>query len=271
MAADMLKNPRKKKGAKNIPKESPFPVPIESITKKECCDSRWFYYTGYFRDNCVVVEDLGDLTFLYKMGFFGKGNLSRSKPEYEMISDISQKAFSNSEKLRRLPPKERQIRQSKFREIRKERFKNHLEWQKSLKDRNLSKTQDSSNNVQCTQDEKLHVLEQDLAWPSSSNAKTDTLSDRDVCKKRKIDEQEPEINEAFFLSYGLGCLTVYDDDKKALTLSEMWQSSVKQRRTLFLVTQFITTFVQRDGFLKVESNMEQILLFIKKECLSITP
>ena len=67
MAADMLKNPRKKKGAKKLPKESPFPVPIQSITNKECCDSRWFYYTGYFRDNCVVVEDLGDLTFLYKM------------------------------------------------------------------------------------------------------------------------------------------------------------------------------------------------------------
>ena len=34
-------------------------------------------------------------------GFFGKGFLSRSKPEYEVISNISQKAFSKSEKLRR--------------------------------------------------------------------------------------------------------------------------------------------------------------------------
>ena len=62
-----LKNPRRKKGAKLHPKDAPFPVPVESITKKECCDSRWFYYTGYFRDNCVVIENHGDLTFLYKM------------------------------------------------------------------------------------------------------------------------------------------------------------------------------------------------------------
>lgn len=34
-------------------------------------------------------------------GFFGKGFLSRSKPTYEVISNISQKAFSKSEKLRR--------------------------------------------------------------------------------------------------------------------------------------------------------------------------
>ena len=38
---------------------------------------------------------------LMLQGFFGKGFLSRSKPEYEVISNISQKAFSKSEKLRR--------------------------------------------------------------------------------------------------------------------------------------------------------------------------
>lgn len=135
MADTAIRIPRRKKGVKFLPKEAPFPVPIQSITRKEPCSDRWYYYTGYFRDNCVVIEDLGDLTFLYKMvslisdsfhsqffmnfpnplplnlltiaysfilqGFFGKGILSRSKPEYEVISNISQKAFSKSEKLRR--------------------------------------------------------------------------------------------------------------------------------------------------------------------------
>ena len=136
MADTEVRIPRRKKGAKFHPKEAPFPVPIQSVTGKPSCNDRWFYYTGYFRDNCVVIEDLGDLTFLYKMvslvsfslwelmqfyhpippvsttmcfhvfslnlqGFFGKGFLSRSKPEYEVISNISQKAFSKSEKLRR--------------------------------------------------------------------------------------------------------------------------------------------------------------------------
>ena len=62
-----MRIPRRKNGAKFHPKEAPFPVPIESITGKESCSDRWYYYTGYFRDNAVVIEDLGDLTFLYKM------------------------------------------------------------------------------------------------------------------------------------------------------------------------------------------------------------
>ena len=67
MADTEVRIPRRKKGAKFHPKEAPFPVPIQSITRKEPCSDRWYYYTGYFRDNCVVIEDLGDLTFLYKM------------------------------------------------------------------------------------------------------------------------------------------------------------------------------------------------------------
>lgn len=65
--ADAVRIPRRKKGAKFHPKEAPFPIPIQSISGKQSCNDRWYYYTGYFRDNCVVIEDLGDLTFLYKM------------------------------------------------------------------------------------------------------------------------------------------------------------------------------------------------------------
>lgn len=67
MADTDLRAPRRKKGSVSLPIESPFPVPIQSITKKESCDSRWYYYFGHFRDNSVVIERLGDLTFLYKM------------------------------------------------------------------------------------------------------------------------------------------------------------------------------------------------------------
>ena len=67
MADIVIRNPRRKKGARFNSKDSPFPIPIQSITHKDPCCERWYYYTGYFRDNCVVIEDLGDLTFLYKM------------------------------------------------------------------------------------------------------------------------------------------------------------------------------------------------------------
>lgn len=65
--ADVGRIPRRKKGARFHPKEAPFPIPIQSISGKQSSTDRWYYYTGHFRDNCVVIEDSGDLTFLYKM------------------------------------------------------------------------------------------------------------------------------------------------------------------------------------------------------------
>ena len=65
--ADVGRIPRRKKGARFHPKEAPFPIPIQSISGKQSSNDRWYYYTGHFRDNCVVIEDSGDLTFLYKM------------------------------------------------------------------------------------------------------------------------------------------------------------------------------------------------------------
>ncbi|XP_068705335.1 tRNA-splicing endonuclease subunit Sen2-like [Montipora foliosa] len=323
MADISIRNPRRKKGAKFNPKEAPFPVPIQSITHKDSCSDRWYYYTGYLRDNCVVIEDLGDLTFLYKMGFFGKGFLSRSKPEYEMISDISQKAFSKSEKLRRLPPREREIRQSKFRIIRKERYKNHKQWfeQASGKclagydhvvhedvEENTSKdhtkhdkqiniwsesmgdvsvkefskyhkrkrvdTADSdgeSCESQRKLGEKVHTIREEVILHSSddedikitltddddieeciSNREleevvqdvvrksnqpkpcTETKEPKEITQKTNIEgKNDPykvhehlqlTLEEAFFLAYGLGCLSVLNMEKRPMSLSEMWCS-----------------------------------------------
>ena len=67
MADTELRLPRRKKGARFHPIESPFPVPIQSITKRDSCSGRWYFYFGFLRDNSVVIERLGDLTFLYKM------------------------------------------------------------------------------------------------------------------------------------------------------------------------------------------------------------
>ncbi|KXJ11368.1 tRNA-splicing endonuclease subunit Sen2 [Exaiptasia diaphana] len=222
------------------------------------------------------------------MGFFGKGNLSRSKPEYEIISDISQKAFSNSDKLRRLPPKERQIRQSKFREIRKERHRNHSHWQRlaNLSEDNechtsqrtneeseMKKAQhenDTSEEEPCKkmkmEEDEVDLFEDDsdecnddsddLTHDTSSQDENKTnSSDKDdnelggaevpvqvkksevIGKSRKkvdpykvFEHLQLTLEEAFFLSYGLGCLNVYDDNKKALSIGDLWRefSQVKK-------------------------------------------
>ncbi|XP_046363040.2 tRNA-splicing endonuclease subunit Sen2-like [Haliotis rufescens] len=73
--------PRRKKRV-FCTKESPFPVPIESITHESVGADQWFFYTAYLTGNTVTVRHSGDINFLFKMGFFGKGNLSRSQPEF---------------------------------------------------------------------------------------------------------------------------------------------------------------------------------------------
>lgn len=81
MSHSKLINPKKKRRV-FATKESPFPVPIASITGEPPSETKWMYYTGNLVGNQVIVHHSGDISFLYKMGFFGKGTLSRSKPEF---------------------------------------------------------------------------------------------------------------------------------------------------------------------------------------------
>lgn len=81
MSNSKLINPKKKRRV-FATKESPFPVPIASITGEPPSETQWMYYTGNLVGNQVIVHHSGDISFLYKMGFFGKGTLSRSKPEF---------------------------------------------------------------------------------------------------------------------------------------------------------------------------------------------
>lgn len=57
-----LIKPRRKRG-RFTKLEYPFPVPEH----KDIDEQKWFYYEGFLRENCVVVENIGDLTLLYKM------------------------------------------------------------------------------------------------------------------------------------------------------------------------------------------------------------
>ncbi|XP_048590000.1 tRNA-splicing endonuclease subunit Sen2 isoform X2 [Nematostella vectensis] len=272
MADTKLRNPRRKKGAKHQRKEPPFPIPVQTLTGKTSCDERWFYYTGHFSGVSVVVESSGDIVDLYRMGFFGKGNLSRSKPEYDVLSNISQRAFSKSDKLRRLPPKERQIRQSKFREIRKERYRNHCKWRKLATEKQSCSVErepsppethmtqdlysdDSESESDGEKDFQANENDDDEGNGDSSGDGHDHDDDddkdvteviKDVLKHSKPCNKRPESNdscppakrpdpypvfeqlhlsleEAFFLSYGLGCLCVLDKERE-MNLNDMWQA-----------------------------------------------
>ncbi|XP_059158064.1 ankyrin repeat domain-containing protein 36A-like isoform X2 [Physella acuta] len=75
MSKKLDKFRRKKRG--HLPKDSPFPIPLCSSTADKDC-RQWYYYTGYIDGSSVVITHSGDMDFIYKKGFFGKGTLSRS-------------------------------------------------------------------------------------------------------------------------------------------------------------------------------------------------
>lgn len=58
--------PRKKRRA-NIKRESPFPVPIATLTGEPASSRNWYYYTGQLQGNHVLVQHSGDIYFLYSM------------------------------------------------------------------------------------------------------------------------------------------------------------------------------------------------------------
>ena len=62
-----LRAPKKKKGADKLQQESPFPIPIASLTGRPASKERWYHYFGRLRGDMVAVDRLGDMTFLYKM------------------------------------------------------------------------------------------------------------------------------------------------------------------------------------------------------------
>jgi hypothetical protein len=57
----------KKKGRMFASKDAPLPVPIASITRKQCSEKQWLYYTGNLLGNQVIVHHSGDMNFMYKM------------------------------------------------------------------------------------------------------------------------------------------------------------------------------------------------------------
>ena len=97
-------------------------MPIQSLTGKEVDSSRWFRYEGKLVSNFVCVTKPGDMNMLYKMGFFGKGMLSKSKPGRDEQLRIFQK------KRKRLPDDVRRLILTDIRSRNCVRRKRRREW-----------------------------------------------------------------------------------------------------------------------------------------------
>eukprot|EP00795_Rhopilema_esculentum_P008558 gene8558-14559_t len=185
---DDVRKPKPKKNSKNIQRDAPFPVPIATLTGKPANPSRWYHYFGTLKGDSVVVSGLGDMTFLYKMGFFGKGNLSQSEPQFNKFHNT----FDDRSK-------KQMIRSGKG----KCKCRQHKEWSSEEKS-----------------------MEEEVP---EKQAKLEDLY--------QVDEfLQLSLEEAYFLAFGLGCLTVKDEDEKELPLVEMW------RKFCHLKARFLETY-----------------------------
>ncbi|XP_033727406.1 LOW QUALITY PROTEIN: tRNA-splicing endonuclease subunit Sen2-like [Pecten maximus] len=113
-------NPRKKRRV-YVNREPPFPVPIATISGETANDKTWFYYTGELHGNHVAVKHSGDIDFLYKMGFFGKGSLSKSKPDFTSRSkSVDIQNVSGETTTVKLTKRRSYIRHMKWRKLEKQ-------------------------------------------------------------------------------------------------------------------------------------------------------
>ncbi|XP_067907931.1 tRNA-splicing endonuclease subunit Sen2 isoform X2 [Heterodontus francisci] len=96
--------------------EAPFPV---SLTQEETSSKEHEHYYAEMMNNSIIVRKPEDMKALYGKGYFGKGVLSRSRPDYN-ISDPTLVAKWKDANPMHMPI------------ISSTKFQRHVDWAKSL-------------------------------------------------------------------------------------------------------------------------------------------
>uniref|UniRef100_A0A8C5MY18 tRNA-splicing endonuclease subunit Sen2 n=1 Tax=Leptobrachium leishanense TaxID=445787 RepID=A0A8C5MY18_9ANUR len=84
----------------------------------ESCDRELKIYQAEIINNCVIVTNSEDIERLYSQGYFGKGILSRSRPQYSVAEQELQISWRGSK--------------PQFPNISSKKSPRHLEWAKEL-------------------------------------------------------------------------------------------------------------------------------------------
>lgn len=293
--------PKKKRGSNiNTVEVGPFPVPIATLTAIPTYGQQWCYYKGCLIGNAVHMHSISDMEAIYQMGFFGKGNLSWSSPDYKTPFKKDKQFLKQSNKTTFL------------KQMSKRRYTTHLEWKRSkilnssqqksdqiikqetetclsntdiidccspcldslhssftgkINERNSDSTetsnQESSLNDETNKSILLSLrrdcvdvnntchLEEKEEEEDEEDGDTLVVSDTDTSdvdvglittnKKQKtmMIKKDPfslkehlqlSLVEAFFLSYGLGCLIVTDENNEEMNLTKMWRRFMEKEK-----------------------------------------
>lgn len=262
---ELLRKPRRKRCGRQIPL-SPFPIPIETITRRKASDGVWYYYFGLLKSDHVAVYRKGDLSFLYQMGFFGKGMLSKSQPQFEKMNSL---LADHAQKQRRGVLVATLGEQRTFLQ---ERLRQHAQWaenmlhqkdgqddtkdlndaEHSLQDTSVfsefpdeiygtdgedSEDDDDDNDNENQGEEKdatdggAETQVEEERYETGDKRKLINSQDDTVIAKKLDKHEDPyaifeylqlTFEEAFFLSYGLGCFSLEKENGTSADLAEMW-------------------------------------------------
>lgn len=242
---------KKKRGPTHERFSSLFPIPILAADRQK--PSFCPYFIGKLEGNHVVVKHSGDAYYLYKMGCFGKGTLSRSLPEYER----SQKFIDVPKDDKILPLKvmnsnkyicHLKWREAENEEVDMEKLDTHDSQQKAERDKcNMNNSSASDIDKQTSDPEEKNFTKKHLSKFDDSKPNLFVVNGKEPesqCFPNQVQwlpalKRDPyPINEhllltyeeAFFLSYGLGYLLVEDSLGKAMNLEEMWKTFCQRRK-----------------------------------------
>ncbi|XP_065657330.1 tRNA-splicing endonuclease subunit Sen2 isoform X2 [Hydra vulgaris] len=246
MADEILRKPRRKTKAGLHLLESPFPVPIQTYTRKSPSNGFWYSYFGCLKNHYVCIFRLGDLTFLYRLGFFGKGILSRSRPQFEKYNDV---LSENAKKIyvgkyKGIDTDVREIKLLQFAKIQEERLRQHKSWKNSnvcnlivpkekvdfIPPQCIDLNSDIDNNLleELSTDDDMEDIQLTVNLKSSFTEPTSTkqikLEDDFKLEDdyKVLEYLQLTLEEAFFLSFALGCLSVENESKEAMSITKMW-------------------------------------------------
>ncbi|XP_035223041.1 tRNA-splicing endonuclease subunit SEN2-like [Stegodyphus dumicola] len=205
--ASLLLTPAAKKNY-HFTREFPFPI-FRDENAAGPSDQEWKYVIGHLQEDCVVVYDDEDIKLLFTKGFFGVGSLSKKVPRV-CYSTRKSPDFRNQRK---------QQQQSSTSSFVNETSKNQTE-DEEIEVVNCEDDEDEKSADRKEGDEIEVVL-------SDSD---DSMSEDEVAEigendsDSKSEEKEHLIltfEEAYFLSYGLGCLVVKDRGQ-SMDLLRLW-------------------------------------------------
>ncbi|XP_013787717.1 tRNA-splicing endonuclease subunit Sen2-like [Limulus polyphemus] len=224
MATTVLSEPRPKRRV-SIPRNGPFPIPLSQSEESEVSKEEtkpqftktalsWKFYRGELGSSGVKISDESSINDLNFKGFFGKGSLSKNIPNFQRNQEIVDglPVLSKARYKRHLDQAKEHLRLSV---VTKESSK------EGVKVIQLTEEDEEEDDVEMNQSENTYVLVREPNEPGSSEADPNLQKAEDPLPVKEC--LQLTFEEAFFLSYGLGCLLVADEKGKILDILTMWR------------------------------------------------